>query len=153
MARRAKQQDARGIRLLRQVRAPDRQQETGDQSWLTLVARADRTGQAARQYCRFFGRVLFGRLARLGKRLGRWLGRIARACGKWGLYVLFALVMDAVMTLDVLLAHSMRSLRRLCATLRHSTDWHAVQIDGRWMQARRMPGSAALEIRVRKEAP
>ena len=124
MARHAKQQGAPGIRLLRQLRAPGRQEETGDQSWLTLVARADRTGQAARQYCRFFGRLLFGRLAGLGRRLGR----IARACGKWGLYVLFAFVMDVVMTLDVLLAHSMRSLRRLRASLRHSTDWHAAQI-------------------------
>ena len=134
---------------MRQKRARDRQQEAGDQSWLTLVARADRTGQAARQYCRFFGRLLFVRLARLRKRLGR----IARTCGKWVLYVLFAFVMDVVMTLDLLFAYWMRSLRRLHTSLRHSTDWHAAQIDGRWMQARRMPGSDVLEIRVRKEAP
>ena len=104
--------------------------------------------------------MLFVRLARLRKRLGRIartcgkrLARIARACGKWVLYVLFAFVMDVVLTLDLLFAYWMRSLRRLQTSLRHSTDWHAAQIDGRWMQARRMPGSDVLEIRVRKEAP
>lgn len=126
-----------------------------DRHWLDLIVRVDRTGHATRAYCRFFGRI-FVRLTRIGKRLAKRLakgvGRIARACCRWILVVLFTLVMDVVMTLDLFLAYPVRGLRHLRAALRHSTDWHDAKIDGRWMEARRMPGSDCLEIR-RKERP
>jgi len=121
-------------------------------AWLHLIERADHTGQSARQYCRFFGRLVFVRLARLAKRIGKRLakriGKVARVCGLWILFVLFALVMDVVMTLDVLLAYPVRGLRHLRASLLHSTEWHAAKFDGRWMDVRRMPGSDCLEIRI-----
>lgn len=127
----------------------------GDRHWLDLTLRSDRTGHAARAYCRAFGRAvgrIFVRLARIGKRLAKRLGKIARACGLWILFIVFAFVMDVVMMLDLLLAYPVRGLRHLRAALAHSTDWHAAKIDGRWMEVRRMPGDEALEIR-RKETP
>jgi hypothetical protein len=132
-----------------------------DRHWLNLTARVDRTGHSARAYCRFFSRLVRVRLVRLalrlGRRLAKRLGRIARACCLWILFVLFALVMDVVMTLDLLIAYPVRGLRWLRASWLHSTEWHVAKFDGRWLDVRRMSGSEALEIRAikmaRKETP
>ena len=122
MARRAEQQDALGMRLSRQMRAPGRQEEAGDQSWLTLrrAGRPHRPGRTAILPVLWSVAFRQARSASASASAGGSAGsRGPAASGR--LYVLFAFVMDVVMTLDVLLAHSMRSLRRLRASLRHST--------------------------------
>lgn len=131
-------------------RGPQVHEEPG--CWLDRVRAVDRSGQAARQAIR----VIVVRPARLALRTVRLAlrltKRVAKVMLKWMAFAMFSVMMD-VLSMARFRHYVLRPLRRLRASLRHSTDWHEAEVDGHRMEVRRMSGSDCLEIRIAREGP